>query len=113
MDYPDPNYGIISVVKNVKDKLDAPNKEVFIPIAHNHGIDEGYEVLNFCLDHSPFVVVAGSYTKVLGFSEKGKKKDSFSFYKKKLGTALQEEPELLQYLRDCAQDAWLGLHGGL
>lgn len=99
LNYPVNNSGIISVVKNVKDKLDSPNREIYVPIMHRTGIHRGHELCNYLIDNSAHVNLNGSWVDVPGYLSK-------SFYRKDLDTVLVTNDGLIEYLEMCADETW-------
>lgn len=101
MDYPEDNTGIITNVRNVKDKIDPPHREITLPIRYLTGVDPFYEVLNFLIDNSTYVNKSATIT-VPDYPEPG---ELF-----KLGYQKQafekSTPELLEYLKTCATEVW-------
>ncbi len=107
MNYPEPNTGIITSVRNIKDKLDMPHREINLPIRHLTGIDPIYEIVNFLIDHSPYVNMKGTVT-VPDYPEDG---DTFKLgYQKQVADKMT--PELLEYLKVCAEEVWNDKFGG-
>lgn len=97
------NAGIITSALTVKDKLEAPNLLVELPILHKTGIDAGYELVNYLLDNSTWVNMNGAYVQIPDFPEPGK---ALNFYPSQLHKKLEHFPELLDYLKLCAENAW-------
>lgn len=109
LDYPYKNAGIITTAETIKDKLEAPHERVELPILHHTGIDPGYELIYYLLDNSSWVNMNGAYVNIPDFPEPGK---ALNFFPKQLHLKMQHFPDLLGYLRDCAEHTWKEKHGG-
>lgn len=101
--YPHVGAGILSGIKNVKDKLNAPNVELTIPILSDVGIHPGYEVLIYVIDNSNIANVRGGKVIIEDYFDEG---EDLVFYMKELPKVMVDNPELLEYLRACATDIW-------
>ncbi len=96
--------GIISQVKAVKNKLHPPNRAVDLPLVYRTGICPYREVINYHLDNTSIVNIAGAYRKIVGFTDK-----DISFYEKNTLGAFEEHPGLLEYLQEEVTSHWCGL----
>jgi RecA/RadA recombinase len=101
--------GILTVAETIKDKIEAPWMRVELPILHHTGIDPGYELIYYLLDNSQWVNMNGAYVNIPDFPEPGK---DLNFFPKQLHVKMQHFPELLDYLRSCAEHTWKEKHGG-
>jgi len=103
LDYPKKRSGIISTIENKKDKIDTPYNQVDIPIDFKNGIHYGYELVNFLIDNSNYVNKSGNGISICGFPSID---ENLFLYKKELDEKLEEYPELLFYLIECAEEVW-------
>lgn len=103
MDYPEENTGIITNVRTVKNKLDAPNREIQLPIRYRDGVDNLYEVLNYVIDNSKFANMSSGRVSMPDYPVSGK---NLSFYYKDAYSALRDNPDLVDYLQICAEATW-------
>jgi hypothetical protein len=99
LQYPENNSGIIACVKNIKDKLDKPNNEIYLPIMYSTGVHRGYELVNYLLDNSNHVNISGTWIDIPGFLSK-------KFYRKDLDQVLADNDGLIDYLEMCADETW-------
>jgi recombination protein RecA len=107
LNYPTKDAGVITTARTIKDKLEAPNLQIDLPILHNTGIDPGYELLLYLIDHSSWVNMSGAYVNIPDYPEPGK---SLSFYPKQFHNKLQHFPDLMDYLWACAEQTWDETH---
>jgi RecA/RadA recombinase len=103
MDYPQENSGLIACVKNVKDKLDPPNREVYLPIMNKTGVDPNYELLNYLIDNSNWVNMDAGRVSIPNYPNDGQ---DLTFYMKQFPSILDKHSELTDYLTACVDDTW-------
>ncbi len=98
--------GFTAKVETKKNKLAPPNRSVDIPILWDSGVDYLREVLNYLVDNTVIVNIAGSYKRVENFPEPGK---YISFYDNDMYDTARQFPGLYNYLVEETQKHWLGL----
>lgn len=104
LDIPFPNCGIVSNVKNIKDKLNKPYLEVSLPVIYETGVHPVYEVVNFLADNSTVLNVRKGYVYLTDYPETG---NEFKLGRlKSLGETIQELPEVFDYLKFRAEEVW-------
>jgi recombination protein RecA len=103
LDYPEKRSGIITTVENKKDKISVPFTQIDLPINFKNGIHTGYELLNFLLDNSTYVNKSGHGVTIHDYLPDNK---PLFLYKKDLDDKLEEYPDLLLYLEECAEITW-------
>jgi len=101
--YPSTNSGILIGASNIKDKMEAPNRRVDMPITYSHGVDYGYEMLLFMIDNTPHASLYGGKVHVVDYPEPG---EELVFYQKKLNDVLEQYPDLLEHMEACVDEAW-------
>lgn len=87
--------GIISNLKNVKNKLSPPFRNADIPLMFDKGFSPERELLNYHLDNTSIVNVAGARKKILGFGD-----EDLSFFDKDTQEIFDTNPGLIEYLRE-------------
>jgi RecA/RadA recombinase len=103
LDYPKKRSGVITTVENKKDKISVPFIQIDLPINFKQGIHFGYELLNFLLDNSDYVNKSGHGVTIHGYLPEDKR---LYLERKDLDSVLEEYPDLLFYLEDCAEETW-------
>ncbi len=93
--------GIITKCRLVKNKLDIPMRSVDVPINFTTGVDPRREVMNYLLDNSRIVNIAGAYKRIVGFGEK-----DLSFYEKDTDEVFAANPGLYEWLVSQAKYVW-------
>jgi recombination protein RecA len=103
IDYPVDHSGILVTMLSKKDKMNAPNYEISLPLMYDIGVHPGYELVVYLLDNSKYVNMNNSRICIPDFPEPG---EEISFYMKKLPGIMDKYPDLIDYLADCAQASW-------
>lgn len=107
-DYPDKKCGILTNVRNVKDKMDPPFREVELPINNKFGIDPLQELIHFLAANSKFVNISGGRVRIPDYPEVGRE---VTAYHKHIHEKVNDYPDLVDYLKICAESTWNDLYG--
>jgi recombination protein RecA len=102
-DYPESHSGILVTVLSKKDKMQAPNYTVDLPLMYDSGIHPGYELVVYLLDNSRYVNMDAGQVVVPDYPEPG---EQVQFWMKQLPKVMDKYPDLLEYLSNCAEASW-------
>jgi recombination protein RecA len=108
LDHPEKNCGIITSVRNIKDKINPPNREVLLPLVYKTGVDPLQELLIFLAENSEYVSISGGRVRIHKYPEPDRE---VSAYQSNIHEKLATYPDLMEYLKACANYVWRAKHG--